>query len=478
MIGLHSSGLAVMWCDGMRGKRQWLRAVLAAAAITVTASGAHAQDKAKPQSIWEQDTFSGDWHGVRTLLANQGVTLTAQYIAEGFNVASGGIYQRSSYEGRFEFSIDNDLEKFMGWRGASTHFTVFNIHSGNGDKNVAYNVGSIADPSNIDGHATTRLFDAWFQQNFFDDRLSVRIGQLGVDLVSFTSETSGGLINGTFGWPSIFAANMINGGPAYPLAAPGVQVLVKPSEELTVMAALLSGDPAGPNCNEDPQICNPHGTTFSFSGGTLVIGELQYAINHGTQATGLPGVYKLGVWYETAEFPDQRYGLNASGAAVSLADPAVVGPLNHRGNWGVFGVIDQTVWRTQERSLSLFVRGSLSPSDRNLISSYVDGGVGFKGLLPGRAKDVLTFGVAYAKISPDAVAADQDTLAANGPPSFIRDHEVVFEVSYALQLAPCWIVQPDFQYIIHPGGNVAHPDDPTVTVGDAAIFGVRSTFTF
>ena len=193
---------------------------------------------------------------------------------------------------------------------------------------------------------------------------------------------------------------------------------------------------------------------------------------------GLPAVYKIGFWYETAAFPDQRYGVNGAGAVVPLSDPTVAGPLNHRGNWGVFGLIDQTVWQQQKRSLSLFVRGSLSPSDRNLIAYYVDGGAGIKGLFEARPDDVLTFGVAYAKIGHDAIAADQDALAANGPPSFIRDYELVFEVSYALQVAPWWIIQPDFQYIIHPGGNVADPNNPDVTIGDAVLAGLRSTFTF
>jgi porin len=65
-------------------------------------------------------------------------------------------------------------------------------------------------------------------------------------------------------------------------------------------------------------------------------------------------------------------------------------------------------------------------------------------------------------------------VAVNGPPQPIRDYEIVFEVSYALQ----WIIQPDFQYIIYPGGNVANPDNPNVTVGDAVAAGLRSTFTF
>ncbi len=473
---------AIMWGKKVRSvnMRRGLVALAAATILGTGATCAAAKEKAKtPASIWEQDTFSGDWHGARTALADQGVKFMLKYVAEGFDVTSGGIYQRSSYEGRLEFSMDNDLEKFMGWRGASTHFTVFNIHSGNGDKNVAYNVGSIADPSNIDAHATTRLFTAWFQQGDPDkDFFSLRIGQLAADDDFFTSDTAGGLINGTFGWAGILATNMTNGGPAYPLATPGVRVRVNPTDNISALVGVFSGDPAGKGCNDDPQVCNDHGTTFSFYGGSLWMGELHYKLNQGDNPIGLPGIYKIGGWYATADFPDRHFGIDSTGAVVSLGVDPTADPIQHRGNWGLYAIADQMVWRQGDRSANLFVRGGFSPDDRNLLSWYVDGGAGFTGLLPGRPADVLTFGVAYAEISGDAVAADADALAANGPPSFIRDHEVVFEVSYALQIAPWWIVQPDFQYIIHPGGNVGHPDDPTVTVDDAIIVGVRSTFTF
>jgi porin len=408
-------------------------------------------------------------------LKDRGIDITLNYIGETFDVMAGGVQKRPSYEGRAEFSLDADLQKLIGWTGATTHLTVYDIH--NSGHNVAENVGSIADPSNIDAYHTLRLFTAWYEQSF-GERFSVRIGQLAGDDEFITSETAGGLINGTFGWAGILAANMTNGGPAYPLATPGARLRINPADNVSVLVGVFSGDPAGPNCNDDPQVCNAHGTTFSFYGGSLWMGELHYKLNQGEHAIGLPGTYKIGGWYATANFPDQHFGVDATGAVVSLGVDPTADPIQHRGNWGLYALADQMVWRQGDRSVNLFVRGGFSPADRNLLSWYVDGGAGFTGLLPGRPADVLTFGVAYAEISSDAVAADQDALAANGPPSFIRDHEVVFEVSYAFQIAPWWIVKPDFQYIIHPGGNVAHPDDPAVTVGDAAIFGVRSTFTF
>jgi len=404
-------------------------------------------------------------------LKDRGVDITLNYIGEAFDVLSGGLQKGPSYEGRAEFSLDANLQKLIGLTGATAHVTVFDIH--NGGHAVGEYVGSAtAGPSNIDALPTTRLFTAWFEQNF-GERFSVRIGQLAGDDEFFTSETAGGLIDGTFGWPGQFAVNMANGGPAYPLATPGVRAKIMPTPNVTVLAAVFSGDPAGANCNDDPQRCNAHGTTFSFYGGSLWMGEAQYAID----ATGQPGVYKVGGWYVTTDFADQHFGVDAGGAPVTLADPSMPNPLFHTGNWGIYGVADQMIWRGSASSLNLFVRGGVSPSDRNLISYYVNGGVGIKGLLPGRADDVFTFGAAYAKASRAVVALDQDMLAINGAPYAIRDYELLFEASYQVQIAPWWIVQPDIQYIVHPNGG-QNPHDPTLTYGHAFLAGIRSTIKF
>jgi len=310
---------------------------------------------------------------------------------------------------------------------------------------------------------TWRLFTLWFQLGDPEkDPFSLRAGQLAADDEFFTSDTAGGLLNGTFGWAGILAANITNGGPAYPLATPGARLQVNPTSNVSILVGAFAGDPAGRGCMDDPQICNHNGTTFSTYGGTLWMGELHYRINQGENAIGLPGTFKVGGWYATDDYPDQHYGIDVTGAVVSLGIDPDADPVQHRGNWGVYAIADQMVWRQGESSVNLFARGGFSPSDRNLLSWYVDGGVGATGLLPMRPADVLTFGVSYAEISKDAVAADQDALVANGPPAFIRDHEVVFEVSYAFQVAPWWIIQPDFQYILNPGG------DPSL--GNAVVF--------
>lgn len=439
-------------------------------ALCAAGSGAGAEE----QGLWQREKLTGDWGGARTALKNRGVEVGLTYIGETLSILRGGLERGTSYEGRFDLQIDTDLEKLIGWTGGKTHVRAFNIHKS--QHNAADLVGSIADPSNIDATPTNRLFTAWFQQEF-GKVASIRVGQLAADDEFLTSQTAGGLINGTFGWASMMAANLPSGGPAYPLATPGARLQINPTESFSLLGAVFSGDPAGKNCNENPQDCNKHGTTFSFSGGAFWMAEAQYQVNQDKDAKGLAAAYKIGVWRHTGNFADQHFGIDDTGAIVSLAtEPA--NNLYHRNNWGLYGVIDQMLWRGAQSSVSVFARGGFSPSDRNLLSWYVDGGIGLKGLIPGRADDTLILGIAHSKISKDAAALDQDTLALNGPPYPIRNAETVYELSYIAQLAPWWTLQPDVQYIVRPGGNVPDPNDPNRTVGNAFVIGARTTISF
>ncbi len=86
-----------------------------------------------------------------------------------------------------------------------------------------------------------------------------------------------------------------------------------------------------------------------------------------------------------------------------------------RGDRGVYGIIDQTLYRepgTEDEGASAFLRLSKVPGDRNLIDFYLDGGIAYKGLLPGRPNDTAALGVIYSRISPAARAFDRDTICS------------------------------------------------------------------
>ena len=59
-----------------------------------------------------------------------------------------------------------------------------------------------------------------------------------------------------------------------------------------------------------------------------------------------------------------------------------------------------------------------------------------------------------------------------------RDYEAILEFNYHAVIAPGWTVIPDFQYIWHPGGHVEDPNRPGEAVGNATVFGVRTTISY
>ena len=75
--------------------------------------------------------------------------------------------------------------------------------------------------SNIEAVPSTRLSELWLEQKLFDERFSIRFGQLTADAEFFVSDYSKMFISSD--WPTITGANLPSGGPAYPLATPGVR---------------------------------------------------------------------------------------------------------------------------------------------------------------------------------------------------------------------------------------------------------------
>src|SRR5258708_12117347 len=94
-------------------------------------------------------------------------------------------------------------------------------------------------------------------------------------------------INNAAGWPTLLAANLPAGGPAYPLPAPGVRVRIKPADEWAFQAAMFSGDPSGGNGSNQPAAL-PTGTVASFPGGAFFIADASYLPTHDKHTKTLP----------------------------------------------------------------------------------------------------------------------------------------------------------------------------------------------
>lgn len=438
---------------------------------------------------------AGDLGGARAALEQAGITFSLTYTGEILSNVSGGMRRGSIHEGLLDTHFNGDLDKLLGWSGATFHTNFYQIH---GRGLSRYYLGNLMAVSDIEASPTTRLDELWIEQKLFDGKVALRVGQLAADAEFLISEHAFMFVNGSFGWPEITAANLPSGGPAYPLATPGVRLQLAPTEEATVLLAVFNGDPAGPAGpfdNPDPQRRNRNGVNFRVRDPALLMVEGEYAYNHDGDAAGLPGAIKLGSWAHLGRrFEDQRL----DNLGLSLADPNSTGVARRlRGDSGVYAVLDQMVYRvpgTTDQGIGVFARVSGSPGDRNLVSFYADGGITFKGLLPGRSDDIFGLGFGYTSISEHARQRDRDARLFTVSNAFdpetggfnftgrlppVRSSETLLEATYQAQIVPGWTMQPDLLYVFRPGGRVPNPRDPNgALIKDAAVFGLRITIRY
>ena len=82
-----------------------------------------------------------------------------------------------------------------------------------------------------------------------------------------------------------------------------------------------------------------------------------------------------------------------------------------------------------------------------------------------RDNDMFGIGYGWAHVGDHASALDQDTGRFSGSAFPARSAEHFIEATYQYQVAPWWQLQPDFQYVINPGGGIQNPQHTSQTVG-------------
>ncbi|QGZ66612.1 carbohydrate porin [Paraburkholderia acidisoli] len=425
--------------------------------------------------FWTRQNMLGDIGGLRTWLGRYGATLditeTSEYLAN----LRGGLRTGGAYDGLTTVTFGLDTSKALGIPGGQFNVSALQIHGTNLSTD---NLGTLNTASGIEAQATTRLWELWYQQSFLDKKVNVKIGQQSIDQEFMVSKYASTFVNTMFGWPALPSYDMPSGGPAYPLSALGVRVQARLAPSLIGMAGVYDGDPLGNNPN------NISGTNFNLHNGALWIGELQYAVNQPEEgelvradSRGLPGTYKIGVWYNSGSFDDQRY----DNTGLSLANPLTTGsPAQHRGDYSFYAVADQMVWRPdpdEPRSIGVFARVMGAPGNRNPVSLSANLGVVMQAPFKGRDEDNVGLAVTYIKVGNYAHNLDLDNLAYYGGPYGVRTSETTLEATYQYQVTPWWIVQADAQYTFNAGAG-QNPNDPTVPLRNTFVIGLRTNITF
>ena len=304
-------------------------------------------------------------------------------------------------------------------------------------------VGDFLAISNTEAYPSARLYAWWLQAD--DASWSLRVGALLADEEFAGTDGGGGFLNSAFGWPAFISTNTVNTGPAYFVPALGARLARTWGDSVAWRIGIYDGDTFD-SPDGDPTI-NSDGLHYQLGGkqGWFMISELDWSPDN--SKTRL----KAGAWLHTADFKDLLKDANGEPFAIS-GNP----PRTYSSNHGFYASIERTILGEagEPGSVDGFVRAGFSPPDRNAVSHAFDLGVAWTGPLPGRGGDVLSIGFVRAQLSDhfaDAALLENPSLPA-------PDYEQVVEASYILNWSDNVSIQPDLQYIFHPGGSTAQSD--------------------
>jgi porin len=395
--------------------------LLSTSAVDTSASGAQASaaDSSAP-------------HAITTALA---------YTGEVVGDADGGAERGSVYVGAAMGQITLLLRPLLGWRGARVFVSVIGTHGDTPDRLV----GDLQGVSNFFATAALRLEEAWLQQNLLDNRLSLLVGRYDLNSEFYRLQSAAAFINSSFGIGPELAGSGRGGPSIFPHTSVGSRIDFKPSLNTVWRLAVLDGVP----------VDRPGHSTRIFAGGdgTLLVGEMALLSrpNRGVPmrsprfqvGRGLSRPYAakvaIGAWYYTSSFPD-------------LVDTLSNGaPVRHRGSYGGYIVGDKTLWTQSQngpRSVSAFAQLGVGDRRVNQIGGYLAGGLTLTAPFTSRSQDVLGLAVAAARNGSHFERA-QSAIGIPGA------GETALELTYLTQLSSWLSIQPDAQYVIHPGGTRA-----------------------
>jgi carbohydrate-selective porin OprB len=395
-----------------------------------------------------------NWGTERQKLADKGFTFNFFYITDalGDPVHPAGTDSRFSNWQRVRGTVDYDFGKSTSAKGLSFHATgVWQ----NG-VNMGGVIGSIANPSGIVSSHQFRLDSMWLSQKFLSNHVVVTAGLMASQDFYGIQEYGGSFINEPMDYNY---GNMGNVRASYdPETGPGAELKVIPEKHVYIKTGYFMPSDDGEE--------HVYPTGFNYKnghhGGTSDT-EIGFYSDPDAPATrkSYPGIFKLGFIYNGSKAGSFSPFTGASG----FFDYKSGLYADH--NSTVYFQANQPVFRCaagSNRGLDVTFGFNASQPSKSVVSSEFTGGLIFNGPIPGRAKDSLSFGMVYSKISSDFNNYSNALFLGSG----LQD-EKLFEANYKAMLAPWLQLQPVYQYYANVGG-LHH--------GSAAIAGFRLVTTF
>jgi porin len=397
--------------------------------------------------IWTRPRLLGDLGGTRTDLANKGVQFDINFTQTLQSIVDGGLDTDTRYGGTLDYNLLLDLERMEVLTGALIKFRAESRYG----ESVNHITGQILS-ANSDGffpftHTPDEDIPFTVTNLAYTQSLSEHIGFLigKFDTIDADpNEFASG--RGT----SQFMNANFTFCPAISLMAPystlGAGIIVKPT----------------------------HAVKFS---------SVVYNIKDSSTTSGFEDIGEGAAWVTAAEFEyilgelpggqNVAFGYAFDSEFVDLNERFVfppgqgLAPTTKDNTWAVTWSTWQYLWvknpsdapinltngEPDRQGLGLFARAGFADQDTNPIEWSASGGIGGKGIIPGRERDTFGVGYFHLKFQPERLI---DNIG-------VDDHAQGFEAFYNVSITPAANLTFDVQVL----------DSPQPDVDTAVILGLR-----
>ncbi len=366
----------------------------------------------------------------------------------------GGYNDNNTFENAAQLSLgaNFDLEKIAGWKDTTASLVVTK-RDGN-----ALTLERIKDPRSSQlGNAQEiygrgkiwRLSQAWIKKGFADNTVQVKVGRMGMseDFNSSQCEFQNLLLCGGQLGKSI-GSIWYNS----PVGIWGANVKYQFAPEWTFGIGAYEVNP-----DNIKTASNSDGFNLDMNnvkGATIPV-ELAWKPKLAL-FNGLPGEYKVGALYSTAEANDVKTAGKVHDGKQSFWINAQQ-QLSHAG-------------QDPKRGLYVTFNGVVNDKATTFVQSTQQLALWYKGPFDSRPNDSIGFGIANYVVNDRAkdkqIATNEsrgyysyDPIASNYIP--IQDDELNIELNYTYQWSPAVMLRPNIQYIHQPAG-VKEVDDAWV----------------
>lgn len=373
-----------------------------------------------------------------------GLRLGGVWLADTNGLLSGGAQPgKWSFNSALIVGANLDAGKAIGWKGAEfgIQFLQFNGEDTNGQAGSVQGYNSLTSPAPFD---RSELYQFWYLQKLFDDRLVVTVGKL-VPTFDFNNVArpvatqDKGLsipaVTGLLYTPVFKNPTLIGAMGGYYNSVYGASISIATTDSTYMRYGFYDG-----NVARDVQtgLTGPHFNGYYFhvweAGADWVI------------ADKYPGQMGAGLWYQTGVLAGPNgISQNGTGGFYLFGGQRIWGRTGEKSvagggktKDGKSKIVFPAETGVQDASISTFFQFGVNNSETLPMNQYF--GMGFTGfgLVPHRPDDSMGVGMSWAWLNPNL---------------FDRSSELMFQYYYQAHIFAGTFFQPAITYIPTPGAG-------------------------